>query len=314
MSKLPSNYQRLRAGYKRDLLWQQVVASRYLQLPASWPGEAESSRALRNSVRNAVSFTLVADEFPYARTKVLHSYGVVGRVRLVVDPDLPPKYSGLFRAPGAVGLVRYSLASEYRRCAEPNYTHPFNPGVAIKLFVDGRPSVNLFANLSLYGQSNDVNFFRYTLASRVAPPNQVLPRYKRYLRFVRHLDRTLWELGWATKQEPLSMAPTDAASIRPDGRLVPLEKRTAPETLYLEPNSTLCSLQEALSPDADFRDRLRTIKGSEYNPVKLADIVGESADKSNKEKFGTLELVSEFIASEYGDSRLFFQHPLRRSK
>ncbi|GAV04485.1 hypothetical protein RvY_14755 [Ramazzottius varieornatus] len=85
---------------------------------------------------------------PTRRPRVVHTYGTVCKVELIIYPN--SSYTGIFQS-GGIGLARLSMAKLTRKS--------FIQGLALKIFIDGNPSQNLHVLSSPDGQYPDRNYF-----------------------------------------------------------------------------------------------------------------------------------------------------------
>jgi hypothetical protein len=111
------------------------------------------------------------------------------------------------------------------------------------------------------------------------------------------------------------------ARIRSNGERIAPERAAAPYRLILRP--TLAA-RAAFDPTIDFRDDLaRNIKAgmaiydvlalaeADENAMRARGMSGVEEMAGNAARIGAIATQSEFIASKYGDYRLFFQHDAR---
>ena len=277
---LPANYQSLKSDDKLSLLWnEKIVTSTYAVLPpikfvsVVW----KFFQLLRPSYL-AVSFNLVSDELPKNRERLIHPNGAVAKVEWVADAGV--QMSGIFQT-GAVGLVRLSLAGN------PHATRTYVPGMGLKLFVDGHPSVNLQVMHSLMGQGKDQNFFKENFSNVIPDPPFFL---------------WLFTLAFSTAKNPPTVLSVDHLScIERDGTTVTPDKIVPVYQIVMMPNH---ALDIDANTENDFREELGKI---EENSV-LYTLSVRQTKNSDLIKVGTLVTRSPFVSSAYGDDRLFFQH------
>ncbi len=277
---LPADYQTLKSNNKLSLLWdQKILQTTYAVLPPIkfmsivW----KFFQLLRPSYL-AVSFNLISDELPKNRERLIHPNGAVAKVEWVADAGV--NASGIFQT-GAVGLVRLSLAGN------PHATRSYIPGMGLKLFIDGHPSVNLQVMHSLMGQGKNQNFFKENFSNVIPDPPFFL---------------WLFALAFSTAKNPPTVLSVDHLScIQKDGTIVEPEKIVPVYQIVMKPNHAL-----DIDPETphDFREELGKI---EENSV-LYTLYIRQTQKSDLLKIGTLISRSRFISSAYGDDRLFFQH------
>lgn len=217
-----------------------------------------------------------SDEMPEGRVKAIHTFGSVAPV--VFEPAADSPYTGIFSGETAYGIARISLA------VPPKLG--FIPGMALKFFVDGKPSVNLLVMNSITAQK-DPNIFSKTFSNVVPGPVGVVQKLLSF-RFS------------SVVEDPTRISLVRAAELRTDGTVE--EAPEVPERIYLVPTPEAAQYTPADSK-ADFRSQLKSI------PVgtKLYDVYGETAGR--QVRIGTLTTLGAFLASAYGDERLFFHHP-----
>jgi hypothetical protein len=228
------------------------------------------------------------DEAPSRWRKAIHAHGSVAKIKFVPADDHSSSYTGLFKG-ADYGLIRASLTGD------PGDRN-FAPGLAIKLFVDGQPSGNFSALVSLSGQGQNYNFFAHEFSNIVPVVNELGPRITNLIfrRVTKHPTRIyLQHLGAATQQGQ------------------PEEHPDTPAQVFLVPNP---DLQFAESPH-DFRTDLATLDpGTQLfsvyavHPSVFRDDAIETAARQQAQYIGHIETTSTFVTSFYGDSQLFFRH------
>lgn len=257
-SSLPRNYEFLSASAKADLLWQRVLEGRYPgALPQQWPGAFEIAAALNPTQLFGRPFSRVSDENPYPQRKSVHTYGAVARVEFVAEPTSGA--TGLLQ--GAQGLARLSSG------ADP--ADGLIPGMALKLLVDGQPSVNLHVMHSLTPQDTP-QFFEMPFVNTVHIP------------LLGNFTLSLGRLLVLTQKGARVARPTSAREI------------------FFYPTE---EAQQAFSTVGDFRVALQNLPALTLYKVYLRD------ERDLGLYFvGRLNLTSSFVASRYGDETLFFKH------
>jgi hypothetical protein len=170
--------------------------------------------------------------------------------------------------------------------------------------VDGKPSENVSALVSLSGQGKNYNFFAHEFSNIVPEDKSVGPKLINLIfRRVSKYPRRLYLQGFGEIDQ------------KGHKESVPYY----PERIFLVPNP---KIQFAESPPHDFRHDLATIelgtlfsvygvapnqRGSQVTHATTDDIE-QPAYRQKAQLIGTLETTSEFVSSFYGDSRLFFRH------
>jgi hypothetical protein len=273
-AELPRAYMSWSAEAKEELLWNRIVSSEYPQLRdiegAGWMGILESLKTLGTLGK---SFDHVSDELPHGRKKLLHPNGSVVRVELVAVAG--SSYTGLFQ--GASGLARLSLAGDPKKIG-------YTPGMALKFFVDGRPSVNVHVMSSLDGQGDDRNFFAREFTNALKKPRGIALKLVAAF-FSLFADPLHVPMGQLARVDRYGVAVESPSSL---AQLVLAPTRDA----QIDPAST-----------SDFRLELARIpEGSTLYEVWAYD------SSSSLVHVGKLVTRSRFVASEYGDYQLFFQH------
>ncbi len=282
---LPADYLSWTASEKQDFLWnQRILSTQYDQLPAL---QKIDVIGLFFTVLNTKMDSL-SDEAPPHWKKAIHAHASVAKILFVPTAETP--FTGLFKG-ADYGLLRLSLTGE------PT-DRGVAPGLAIKFLIDGKPSANFSALVSLDGQGNNYNFFANEFSNIVPVSKHLGPKlinliFRRASRFPRKLD--LQNLG----------------AIRQDGQLE--ASPYYPVRIFLVPNSIV---QFAESPPHDFRSDLATIPAGTFlfavygvdsgNPEDTS--VDQLEDRQNTQLIGYIATTSEFVASDYGDRRLFFRH------
>lgn len=222
------------------------------------------------------SFDHTSDEIPEGRVKFIHTYGVTSQVSFLSNKNHP--FTGLYKT-GSVGIARLSLAANPKKIS-------YTPGMALKFFVKGHPSLNIVVMNSLNGQDNNWNFFAHDFSNKIPSPSG----------FMLRILMKIFQLA----RKPANDLPVDhLAKINLDGSIV--DSPYTPESLVLKPLPHVYAL---ISPDSrkDFREHLEKLKPGTvlYNVYGL---------KNGREiKIGKLQTTSSMISSKYADKVLFFQH------
>lgn len=293
---LPDNYQSLSAMDKQDILWENITADAYApdQLPTDSVGFSDII-GLLSAEWLLPTFNHVSDEIPLEpngelRKKLIHTYGSVAKVSLNITEDHP--YTGIF-ASGALGLMRASLATQFTGGWLSTYT----PGMALKFLIDRKPSVNLHVMNSLEGQGHNTNFFAKPFSSDLEEPTsftlKILGRaFTKAVKMLRpdaeptHLDLD-------------HMATFDRYGFKDNQVVSPYIITFMPANGVWLPQNSTADLRNLLGRLNPGRTLYKVLVSGEDNPTTFK-LIGE------------LVLESDFVASEYGDKVLFFQHHLKR--
>lgn len=276
-------YEDQSAAAKAAMVWSAIQESEYASLP-KWTGLEALSLVLRaldplrrftQRAHMNVTMDRQKDVLPVGRGKPIHTYGSVAPVRLVVDPSSP--YTGLLGSGAEHGFVRLSLA---KKPGDDGCV----PGMAVKLMVDGQPSVNFVAMYSLDGQpSND--FFANDFSNTVPKPEGAVLKLLERLFTVATRD--------ATKVSVAHLAGVDAR-----GQAV--AQPNAPERLVLRPGRELPQFSSQLH---DVRDDFAKIEPGST----LYEVFAVRSD-GGETRIGALQTTDRFVASRFGDESLFFNH------
>lgn len=291
---LPSDYESWTGTEKRDFLWyDRIVPGEYSSITR--PGNIGTACSVALSMPVAMltlfqSFDHPCDEVPkiliFDRRKVVHpigavlrvryrSVGVMGQTGLLGDPD------------GVPGIMRLSLGEPFL----PGI--PFAPGLALKLFVDGRPSVNTQAIYRLDGQGDDTNFFRNDFSTAIErPKNPVLKA------------GGLWFSLFV--KNPFRLGIRDFSNQTKAGTQVQ-DPTMSNYALVFRPRPAITTKYEQLllthGKYDDFRNQLARIGSHQI----LYDVYERSA-AGLEIRVGEIEAESVAITSAYAEKKLFFNH------
>lgn len=289
---LPANFESRTAAYKQDFLWsERIKPDAYPAGNPRWHVTAACNVAVFSPLSMLTlfqSFDHPSDEMPTTfflkRRKVIHSLGATFKVRYSSVGDHP--HTGLLADQvGVPGLLRLSIGAPLM----PGV--PFVPGMALKLFVDGQPSVNTVAMYALDGQGSDQNFFRHDFTTTIKKPKNLLLKAGGawFSLFVKNPFRvgirgfTTFERSGRVEQNPSN-----------------------PHTLVFRPRPIVTSgyqgLMDAYDRPVDFRILLAMME-----PQILYDVYVRAAD-GQETLVGALESEALAVASAYGDDTLFFNH------
>jgi hypothetical protein len=264
-----------------------LTASEYPagSLPTKGPSALDLAKLFSCSFLQ-VTFNHQSDEMPFERKRVIHTYGSVAKVRFETDPTSHP-FTGLFQS-GGEGLIRLSLAAQ---------GGAYTPGAGLKIFVDGNPSENFQVMYSLEGQGEDHNFFANRFSNIVAPPKSAALKIGA-LSFAHAIA------GLANPPENERTLPLERASaITSEGAHI--TEWNAPYEIQLWPTATARSLIPS-NDQGDFRAHVPSLPAG----TALYNLYGRTRTGPFF-PIGRIVLESPFVASQYGDEKLFFQHQSR---
>lgn len=282
-NSLPADYLSWTAERKQTFLWEErILPSTYKALPALQ--KIDVLGLFFTSLRTKMDFQ--SDEAPVNWKKAIHAHGSVAKTRFIPTGNTP--FTGLFQG-ADYGLLRLSVTGDPA-------ARGFAPGLAIKWLINGRPSANFSALVSLVGQGENYNFFAHEFSNIVPVVKQLGPKLINLI-FSR------------TSRHPTKLDLQNLSQFRQTGDAEPHPHH--PLQLFLVPTS---EVQFPASPPHDFRTDLATIPaGTTLFVVYGVDSQEQSSEqfsnlRQSAQRIGTIETTSRFVASAYGDSRLFFRH------
>lgn len=221
------------------------------------------------------------------RPKVIHTYGSAAKTELQINAN--SKYTGVFAPGNKASIARLSLAA----IQKDNFT----PGMALKVLVNGKPSINMFAMFSLDGQGPDYNFFKNTFTNFVPDAKSIALKVGS-----RAFHEAIEDLPGGDCDRPLSE--TKLPLFIPGSQHVNGSfnvKPKPPMVYFFQPNT-------ALGWDGADKSDLRTKLAKIPVGSVLYTFAVSATDGGPKEVIGKLVLKSPFVASEYQDKTLFFKH------
>ena len=308
-------YPELTGREKRDYLFEQGIrptAYNDAARPDVISGVVQFSKSALESIANhllSATLTRVSDEFETPKIKLFHTYGSTAKIEFTPEPNTP--YSGIFSA-AAPGLARFSYAG-------PVVGIGVVPGLGLKFPLDGdHPSENLVVMNKLDRQQPFWRFFSTHSHNSVFqnPFTNILPTpsfTNLIMRTVKHRFETVVENG-----QGLHQSVENLAAVHTNGSAVAQDKIVTPYRLIFRPTAQAIASSD---PTIDFRDDLaRNLKQGTAIYEIFALTEAQEVELNRKgvrqveellphgQKIGTLITASEFIASAYGDYRLFFKH------
>lgn len=309
-------YVELTGVEKRDYLFEHGIRATAYVDDASLPdvkyGLLQFSRSALKSIANHLlseTLTRVSDELPEPKPKLFHTYGTTAKIVFIPEPDTP--YSGIL-AERVPGLARFSFAG-------PVSAVGVVPGLALKFPIDGdQPSQNLVAMAKLDPQAPLWRFFSTSSHNSVFqnPFTNILPHpsfANLTMRVVNQRFETVAMPGHGLHQSLACFA-----KLRANGEAVPPERVAAPYRVIFRPTA---QAKSASDPTIDFRDDLArniapgtsiydvlALDDSKEKELRAKGIAAVEDLMAHAQKIGTIATESEFIASRYGDYRLFFKH------
>lgn len=290
--KIPEDYKDWAACDKEALLWNNGA-----QRTAYKAGERPDLEPVNiGGLINSVLWEKVNnkdDVAPLGYEKPIHAYGSMATVAF--EPAAGHPFTGVFKG-AECGLLRLSVTGD------PN-DRGFAPGLAWKVFVDGKNSRNVSALYTLSGQGNNHDFFANELSQYVD----------------KEVNETLGTtaLFSLVSSKPTTLSVTKMAKVTADGMVEPTV--VSPTQVYFVPRPEVKGMFATSSHD--FRDDLNSLpEGTPVYDVYATDqqirtsIFGYFQRKYAKQrrdsavKVGTIRLSSVFNSSAFGDGGVFFRH------
>jgi hypothetical protein len=290
--KIPENYKEWDACDKESLLWtngalrtEYDAGERPGLVPVDIGGLIDTVLWEKVNRKDDVA--------PLGYEKPIHAHGVMATTTFEPAPGHP--YTGVFKG-AECGLLRLSVTGD------PN-DRGFAPGLAWKVFVDGKNSRNVSALYTLSGQGGNHDFFANELSQYVD----------------KEVNETLGTtaLFSLVSTKPTTLSVSKMAKVKADGTTE--SSVVSPTQIYFVPRPEVKDLFS--SAVHDFRDDLESLpEGTPIYDVYATNmsirtsIIPYFHKKYAKQrrdsavKVGTIRLSSEFISSAFGDGGVFFRH------
>lgn len=278
------DYESLLGCQKEKVLWESIQETEYGELP-SWTGTEPLKifsfvlpwKKNEGKAFMGVTMTRMSDHLPEGRQKHIHTFGSTAPVAFVSNQNHP--FTGLYEGVDC-GLMRVSLATK------PDAGGTV-PGLAVKLFVDGKPSKNFMAMNALDGQES-YNFFQKDFTNWIGDPESpVLKIFMQAFKLV--------------SSDPAKIDVSFLADTTQDGRVLGSDSVVAAEQIYLEPNRKQLNFSDEAH---EVRNDMGTIEAG----TELYKVFARAKGSSQKIEVGAIVLKDRFIASRFGDENLFFRH------
>ncbi len=279
LATVPVNYQNLTALQKQKILWIEISKTPYDKLPETKTGLGIGFilKTLNSLSSLTVSFNREADEMPVGRAKIIHPFGVTVPVEWMPEAN---NYSGIYQT-GGIGFARLSIAGDPTLLG-------FVPGMALKILVKQKPSVNLQVLHSLDGQGKNTDFFAHNFTNNIPKPTSLV------------LQPLV--LLFSLVQNPPTYLPVNHfAAVTNQGKSV--DAVISPFSLVFEPSIEVSGRFKS-DTGVDFREQLMTIEKG----TVLYDIYALKTKSAQKILIGHLKSTDTFVGSEYQDQKMFFQH------
>jgi hypothetical protein len=262
---------------KHDIVMKKIHAN---PTPQAWPSPITDMW----DVSMFISVNAVADVFPQPRKKYMHAIGTVAPVKFVSAGNHP--YTGLFQGADH-GLIRAGMTLP----ASPQDGVWFDkviPGVALKLFRDGRPSSNVVLIPDVKPQECNSNFFDGYFSTHIAMTDSAQSPF----------------VGFAGKKLGQATACTNQVGT----------SNVAAQSGHVTTNDVFPFKLEFYTPQHNFPIACNDFVGSLSNfstippDARLYDVYATQNPGDERQLIGHLDLTGSFTMSDFGDKNLFFMH------
>lgn len=294
VASIPDNYESFSAADKQGALWKEIQQSAYREMPDYRQfGFLQLLALSKQELR--LKGEVISDFAPSGWKKYLHARGSIAKIKIVAKKN---SYTGIFQGADS-GLLRLSLTYK------PSDNRAVAPGLALKVLRDGAPSANISALVSLYGQEQDYNFFKF-------PMSNIVPMGRDFGQILVH------KIFSKASMYPEELLVEDMAAIDSHGEKI--SQVISPRQIFFVPNPSLKFSSDAHDVRQDF---LQIPAGTVVYQIHAA------SDKNKNLDYGTytqemsssfllesqhvadIVTTSEFISSDFGDDGIFFRHQLR---
>ncbi len=304
--ELSVNYKNLKSCEKMNLLWDDyIMSSKYKILPKLDDADAFGlfSLTLTNQMKDKMDYT--SDVVPKGWVKPIHSRGSMAKIRFKSSKEHP--FTGLYNQ-SSCALIRLSLTNNphQKHILKPGQKRGVAPGIALKFFVDEKPSQDLSLLTTLEGQGNNHNFFLETFFSSIIPIGSG---------FDMKVVHTLFETV-SKYPERLSVSGMSEWTLHGEN----VSKPVSPTQLFFVP------AYQASEKEEDIREKFHRIpRGTTLFHVYGYVSKSPKEDYKNYSKqqgfkfldksfhIGEIITESEFISSAFGDHDIFFKHKMFES-
>lgn len=293
-SSVPKLYESLKACEKQSVLWTEIKKSVYKELP-NYRSLGLSQIIGLGKQEISIKGQHVSDFAPPGWKKFLHGRASIAKVKIV---PVSNKFSGMFQGVDC-GLLRLSLTSEVTS------SRPVAPGLALKVLRDGAPSSNISALVSLDGQGQIYNFFKYPM-SNIVPIGASLGQ------------KIVHRIFLNASAYPEQLVVKEFSEVDQQGHRV--SNPVSPRQLFFVPSPRVQFTAQPHDVREDFAkipantviyqvhavsDKFRNYDYSKYSPEDVPEFLKES------EHIADIVTTSEFLSSSFGDDGIFFRHQLR---
>lgn len=261
-------------------------------------------------------FDRFSDENPVNNVKTIHTGGSVATAKFVAAGGTG--YTGMFREGFEHGLVRLSIVADWstpcKGGTDLNFKGCLKPSMAIKMLRDNDFSSNIVAQINLGdGVGWHFDFFNFTHANWLPPPTG--------------LGAVIVTELFSYASERVEISGVGLEEVSSQGSRAHQRKSDirAPKVIYFVPNQHLHASDEEHDPRSDFAgikpgttlfDVFTIREGDDqcFNYKTNTPIYWADLGHCRVYKLGSVISTSRFVASDWGDRRLFFQHERLKTK
>ena len=230
-----------------------------------------------------------SDEIYKERVKVIHTQGVVAKVKYVPEPN--NGLSGMLGVESDTVLLRFSEQNNLHEESEG-----LTPSVGIKWLRDGKKSENIVAQVS-FKNTGSWNFFKEPLKTRIEGFDPVEDKL---------WIETLQRKNFDGTTKPFFMGVSEVYANNLDGTAVADEEiGWIPYQLEFESQYQFPDFKT----DTPWYEQLTSITDDSDTPLlEVYALTAPLQKLGERVKIGKIQLMSELTTSKFGDERLYFQH------
>lgn len=335
-----AEYVALTAEQKFQVLWKKINSDPYPpdNLPTNYPDILRVTfMDLRRIAWNGSMpylFDRFSDENPTEHAKIIHSFGSVAGVRFVPSTAANEMgFTGMFKDGFKYGFLRLSIVASWTSACKDgidfNFQGCFKPSMALKMLRDKDYSSNTVAQVNLGdGVGQDFNFFNHTHATWLPMPFSsgagVVKHFFSYASEYAEVGgvglEQLASQGSKANQPKSDIHAPTMVYFRPHkdmrGRFTSNLHDVRRDWVKIDPGTTLYDVVAVDGPGCAVTKSRRNLythfrKVHWVDPVPAQDLESSTCKHA---VVGHLQTTTKFMASSYGDRRLFFQHERFKTK
>jgi hypothetical protein len=240
----------------------------------------------------AKAYSTKGDLLEGGRTKCIHKRGIVALATFTsIETDY--KFTGLYAENSPI-LIRISLKEHSETIYEP--------GIALKFFIDNKPSENI---LAMSVGSKNPNPFTHSYTTTLPEPSSALS----FTGLCLNREAAALETLGRGPGNPLVLSCEPLARISTEGKTIHNPK--FPDKIEFRPTTEATNLlaNEDIRGDICNKSREKT-KTGEQKGMALFSVFANKIGQEPKE-IGKIVLKSEFVTSDFADQYLYFRHSMQ---